>query len=88
MKMGDGTTHIRTGLTGNYLTFYVAGCAVRRGSQAHFHLGARMMKNRMNSLTLRMVHYGDIVHCETDRFQTPHVRYSLRKQIGAGTNPR
>lgn len=87
LKMGDGTTHIRTGLIGDCLSFSMAGCAVRRGPQAHFHLGAWMMKNRMNSLILRMFYHGDIIQCETDRFQTPHVRYSPWKQIGAGTNP-
>jgi len=76
LKMGGGTTHIRTGLIGNSLSSYMTRYAVLRGPQAHVHLGARMMKNRMNSLISRMIYHRGIIQYETDRFQTPHVRYS------------
>lgn len=70
--------------TGNSLSIYGAKYA----PGLHFDLGAQTMKNRMNSLTLRMVY----LRChhqkkwKTDVFQPPHVRYTSREQIGSGTN--
>lgn len=84
MKMGADTTHIRMGHTGNSSSMY--GATYVPG--LHFVLGAQMMKNRMNSLTLRMVY----LRChrqkmwKTDGFQPPHVRYTPREQIGPGSN--